>query len=220
MDRRTTFEGWLLPALLVLPQLLLTIFFFLWPAAEALWSSLTTTDPFGQGWVFVGLDNFTELFGDPLYLQTILRTVAFCAVVSGLAMSVALLLAVFADREIRGRAIYRTLLIWPYAVAPAMAAVLWLFLLQPQFGLVGRWLNGHGIDWDYHVNGGQAFMLVAAASAWKQVSYDFIFFLAGLQSVPRAVTEAARMDGARGWYRFRTITWSMPPSIRSARSGR
>lgn len=209
MDRRTTFEGWLLPALLVLPQLLLTIFFFLWPAAEALWSSLTTTDPFGQGWVFVGLDNFTELFGDPLYLQTILRTVAFCAVVSGLAMSVALLLAVFADREIRGRAIYRTLLIWPYAVAPAMAAVLWLFLLQPQFGLVGRWLNGHGIDWDYHVNGGQAFMLVAAASAWKQVSYDFIFFLAGLQSVPRAVTEAARMDGARGWYRFRTITFPL-----------
>jgi sn-glycerol 3-phosphate transport system permease protein len=209
VDRRTTFEGWLLPALLVLPQLLLTIFFFLWPAAEALWSSLTTTDPFGQGWVFVGLDNFTELFGDPLYLQTILRTVAFCAVVSGLAMSVALLLAVFADREIRGRAIYRTLLIWPYAVAPAMAAVLWLFLLQPQFGLVGRWLNGHGIDWDYHVNGGQAFMLVAAASAWKQVSYDFIFFLAGLQSVPRAVTEAARMDGARGWYRFRTITFPL-----------
>jgi len=209
VDRRTTFEGWLLPALLVLPQLLLTIFFFLWPAAEALWSSLTTTDPFGQGWVFVGLDNFTDLFRDPLYMQTILRTAVFCAVVSVLAMSVALVLAVFADREIRGRAIYRTLLIWPYAVAPAMAAVLWLFLLQPQFGLVGRWLNGHGIDWDYHVNGGQAFMLVALASAWKQVSYDFIFFLAGLQSIPRAVTEAARMDGARGWHRFRTITFPL-----------
>ena len=209
MERRTTFDGWLLPALLVLPQLLLTIFFFLWPAAEALWSSLTTTDPFGQGWVFVGLDNFAELFADPLYMQTILRTVVFCTVVSVLAMSVALLLAVFADREIRGRAIYRTLLIWPYAVAPAMAAVLWLFLLQPQFGLVGRWLNVHGIDWDYHVNGGQAFMLVALASAWKQVSYDFIFFLAGLQSIPRAVTEAARMDGARGWHRFRTITFPL-----------
>jgi len=209
MDRRTTFDGWLLPALLVMPQLLLTIFFFLWPAAEALWSSLTTTDPFGQGWVFVGLDNFKELFGDPLYMQTILRTVAFCAVVSALAMSVALLLAVFADREIRGRAIYRTLLIWPYAVAPAMAAVLWLFLLHPQFGLLGRWLNRHGIDWDYHVNGGQAFALVALASAWKQVSYDFIFFLAGLQSIPRAVVEAARMDGARGWYRFRTITFPL-----------
>jgi sn-glycerol 3-phosphate transport system permease protein len=209
MDRRTTFDGWLLPALLVLPQLLLTIFFFLWPATEALWSSLTTTDPFGQGSIFVGLDNFNDLFGDPLYLQSILRTVIFCAVVSVLAMSVALLLAVFADREIRGRAIYRTLLIWPYAVAPAMAAVLWLFLLHPQFGLVGRWLNAHGIDWDYHVNGGQAFAMVALASAWKQVSYDFIFFLAGLQSIPRAVVEAARMDGARGWHRFRTITFPL-----------
>lgn len=209
MDRRTIFDGWVLPAVLVLPQLLLTIFFFLWPATEALWSSLTTTDPFGQGSVFVGLDNFMALFSDPLYARTILRTVVFCAVVSVLAMSVALLLAVFADREIRGRAIYRTLLIWPYAVAPAMAAVLWLFLLHPQFGLVGHWLNGHGIDWDYHVNGGQAFMLVALASAWKQVSYDFIFFLAGLQSVPRAVIEAARMDGARGWYRFRTITFPL-----------
>ena len=209
MDRRTTFNGWLLPALLVLPQLLLTIFFFLWPAGAAMWSSLTTTDPFGQGSVFVGLDNFAELFSDPLYLQSILRTVVFCATVSVLAMSIALLLAVFADREIRGRAIYRTLLIWPYAVAPAMAAVLWLFILNPQFGLLGRWLNQHGIDWDYHVNGGQAFALVALASAWKQVSYDFIFFLAGLQSIPRAVTEAARMDGARGWHRFRTITFPL-----------
>jgi sn-glycerol 3-phosphate transport system permease protein len=209
MDRRTTFDGWLLPALLVLPQLLLTVFFFLWPAADAMWSSLTTTDPFGQGSVFVGLDNFTELFADPLYLQTILRTIIFCAVVSMLAMSVALLLAVFADREISGRAIYRTLLIWPYAVAPALAAVLWLFLLQPQFGLLGRWLNTHGIAWDYVVNGGQAFTMVALASAWKQVSYDFIFFLAGLQSIPRAVTEAARMDGARGWHRFRTITFPL-----------
>jgi sn-glycerol 3-phosphate transport system permease protein len=130
-------------------------------------------------------------------------------VVSVLAMSAALLLAIFADREIKGRAIYRTLLIWPYAVAPAMAAVLWLFLLQPQFGLLGRWLNGHGIAWDYVVNGGQAFTMVALASAWKQVSYDFIFFLAGLQSIPRAVTEAARMDGARGWHRFRTITFPL-----------
>ena len=209
MDRRTTFDGRLLPALLVLPQLLLTIFFFLWPAAEAFWSSLTTTDPFGQGWVFVGLDNFADLFSDALYVQTILRTLIFCATVSVLAMSAALLLATFADREIKGRAIYRTLLIWPYAVAPAMAAVLWLFLLQPQFGLLGRWLNGHGIAWDYVVNGGQALTMVALASAWKQVSYDFIFFLAGLQSIPRAVIEAARMDGARGWHRFRTITFPL-----------
>jgi len=206
MDRRTIFGGQLLPALLVLPQLVLTLFFFYWPAAEAVWSSMTTTDPFGQGSVFVGLENFAELFSDPLYLQAILRTVGFCLAVSVLAMAVALLLAVFADREIRGRAIYRTLLIWPYAVAPALSAVLILFLLNPQVGLIGRWLNRHGIPWDYHLDGGQALLMVVLASAWKQVSYNFIFYLAGLQSIPRAVVEAARMDGARGWRRFRTIT--------------
>jgi sn-glycerol 3-phosphate transport system permease protein len=121
-------------------------------------------------------------------------------------MSIALGLAVFADREIRGRAIYRTLLIWPYAVAPALSAVLFLFILNPSVGLLGRWLNTHGIPWDYHLDGSQALLMVVLASAWKQVSYNFIFFLAGLQSIPRSVTEAARIDGARGWRRFRTIT--------------
>jgi len=209
MDRRTIFNGWLLPIVLVLPQLLVTIFFFFWPAGEAIWSSMTTTDPFGQGWVFVGLANFADLFSDPLYLATIIRTVFFCGAVSILAMSVALALAIFADREIRGRAIYRTLLIWPYAVAPAVSAVLWLFILNPQVGLLGRWLNAHGMPWDYYLNGNQAMAMVILASAWKQVSYNFIFFLAGLQSIPRSVTEAARMDGARGWHRFRTITFPL-----------
>ncbi|HUB15698.1 MAG TPA: sn-glycerol-3-phosphate ABC transporter permease UgpA [Acetobacteraceae bacterium] len=209
MDRRTIFNGWLLPILLVLPQLLVTIFFFFWPAGEAVWSSMTTTDPFGQGSVFVGISNFVDLFSDPLYLGTIVRTIFFCLAVSVLAMGVALALAVFADREIRGRAVYRTLLIWPYAVAPAISAVLWLFILDPQVGLLGRWLNAHGIPWDYHLNGTQAMLIVILASAWKQVSYNFIFFLAGLQSIPRAVTEAARMDGARGWHRFRTITFPL-----------
>lgn len=209
MDRRTIFQGWALPMLLVLPQLLLTGFFFYWPAGQAVWSSLTSEDPFGQGSVFVGLDNFADLFADPLYLQSIVRTVLFCLAVSILAMSVALALAVFADREIRGRAIYRTLLIWPYAIAPALSAVLFLFILNPRVGMLGRWLNTHGLPWDYHINGGQALLMVVLASAWKQVSYNFIFFLAGLQSIPRAVTEAARMDGARGWHRFRTITFPL-----------
>ena len=209
MDRRTLFNGWLLPVALLLPQLLVTIFFFYWPAGEAIWSSMTTTDPFGQGYVFVGLANFIDLFTDPLYLATIIRTIFFCVAVSVLAMSVALALAVFADREIRGRAIYRTLLIWPYAVAPAVSAVLWLFILNPQVGLLGRWLNAHGMPWDYYLNGNQAMTMVILASSWKQVSYNFIFFLAGLQSIPRAVTEAARMDGARGWHRFRTITFPL-----------
>ena len=209
MDRRTIFNGRLLPLALVLPQFLVTVLFFYWPAGEAIWDSMTTQDPFGQGSVFVGLDNFTDLFSDPLYLDTIIRTIVFCGAVSALAMGTALALAVFADREIRGRAVYRTLLIWPYAIAPAVSAVLWLFILNPQIGLLGRWLNARGMPWDYHLNGTQAMLMVILASAWKQVSYNFIFFLAGLQSIPRAVTEAARMDGARGWRRFRTITFPL-----------
>ncbi len=209
MDRRTIFPGWFLPVALVLPQLLLTVFFFLWPAGEAIWSSLTREDPFGLGSAFVGLENFAELFADPLYVDSILRTSIFCATVGALSMGVALLLAVFADHEIRGRTLYRTLLIWPYAVAPAISAVLWLLILNPQVGLLGRWLNAHGVAWDYTINGGQALLMVIVASAWKQVSYNFIFFLAGLQSIPRAVIEAARMDGAKGWHRFRTITFPL-----------
>jgi sn-glycerol 3-phosphate transport system permease protein len=209
MDRRTVFNGRLLPVLLLLPQLLLTLFFFYWPAGDAVWSSLTTEDAFGQGWVFVGLGNFIDLFTDRLYLDSIVRTVLFCLAVSVAAMAVALVLAVFADRSIAGRGVYRTLLIWPYAVAPAVSAVLFLFVLNPRIGLLGRWLNHHGIVWDYTLNGGQAMLMVVSASAWKQVSYNFIFFLAGLQSIPRAVTEAARIDGAKDWHRFRTITFPL-----------
>ncbi|HVZ10654.1 ABC transporter permease subunit [Rhodopila sp.] len=209
MDRRTVFDGRLLPWLLLLPQLLLTLLFFYWPAAEAVRASLFTEDAFGQGSVFVGLDNFAALFADPLYLASVLRTVVFCFAVSVLAMAVALLLAVFADRAIAGRLVYRTLLIWPYAIAPAMSAVLFLFVLNPRIGLFGRWLNRHGFDWDYTLNGSQAMGMVIAAAAWKQVSYNVIFFLAGLQSIPRSVIEAARMDGARGWRRFRTITFPL-----------
>ena len=168
-----------------------------------------TEDAFGQGWVFVGLDNFVDLFTDRLYLDAILRTVWFCLAVSVSAMAIALGLAVFADRSIAGKGVYRTLLIWPYAIAPAMSAILFLFVLNPRIGLFGRWLNQHGIPWDYHLNGNQAMLMVISASVWKQVSYNFIFFLAGLQSVPRSVIEAARIDGARGWRRFRTITFPL-----------
>lgn len=209
MERRTLFDGRLLPALLVLPQLAISFIFFYWPAIEAMYFSLTTQDPFGEGSVFVGLANFSDLFSDWHYPDAILRTLFFCACVAALSMAVALALAVFADREIKGRGIYRTLLIWPYAVAPVISAVLWLFILNPQVGLLGRWLNAHGIPWDYAINGGQAFLMVVLASAWKQVSYNFIFFLAGLQSIPRAVIEASRLDGAKGWRRFRTITFPL-----------
>jgi sn-glycerol 3-phosphate transport system permease protein len=205
LERRTIFPGWRLPVLLVLPQLLLTVFFFLWPAGQAIWSSMTRTDAFGLRTEFVGLDNFSDLFGDSLYIDSIGRTLLFCAAVAALSMGIALALAVCADRELRGRDLYRILLIWPYAIAPAVAAVLWLLLLHPQIGLVGRWLNRIGVAWDYKLNGFQAMLMVIVASAWKQVSYNFIFFLAGLQSIPRSVIEAARMDGAKGFFRFRTV---------------
>jgi len=209
MERRTIFGQKLLPLLLVAPQFLLTLIFFLWPAGQAVWSSFTRQDPFGLHTQFAGLDNFVELFDDPLYRDSIGRTVMFMIAVSVLSMSVALLLAVFADRGIRGRLTYRTVLIWPYAIAPAMAAVLWILLLQPRVGILGVWLNRYGVAWDYHLNSGQAMLVVVLACAWKQVSYNFIFFIAGLQSIPRAVLEAARMDGARGWHAFRTITFPL-----------
>jgi sn-glycerol 3-phosphate transport system permease protein len=203
--RRTIFPGVLLPVALVLPQLALTVVFFLLPAGEAVWFSLTRTDPFGLSSAFVGLDNFTALFDDPLYVESIWRTLGFVAAVCVLSMGTALLLAVLVEGVVRGRGFYRTMLIWPYAVAPAVSAVIWLFLLHPQIGLLGRPLN-RWLGWDYSLNGPQAMLLVVLASAWKQVSYNFIFLVAGLQSIPRTVVEAARMDGARGLHRFRTIT--------------
>ena len=206
MERRTVFNGWLLPAAFVLPQLLLTVFFFLWPAGQAIWQSLVRQDAFGIRTVFLGMENFSDLFEDPLYVDSLLRTVVFCVSVAVLSMGSALLLAVFADREIRGRGIYRTLLIWPYAIAPAIAAVLWIILLHPQIGVISHALTAVGIRWDYKLDDTQAMLVVILASAWKQISYNFIFFLAGLQSIPKTIVEAARMDGARGWRRFRTIT--------------
>lgn len=206
MERRTIFGGWLLPVALVLPQVMVTAVFFLLPAAEAIYSSLIATDAFGLHTRFVGWANFAALFADGGYLGALARTAVFCALVTALAMALGLLFAVFADHEIRGRALYRTLLIWPYAVAPAVAAVLWVFVMHPEVGLIGRLLNRAGLHWDYTLNGAQAMGLVIVASAWTQVSYNFVFYLAGLQSIPRAVIEAARMDGARGFRRLRTIT--------------
>jgi sn-glycerol 3-phosphate transport system permease protein len=209
VERRTIFGGWKLPVALVLPQLLLTIFFFYWPAAQAIWSSLTRADAFGINVDFVWFDNFKDLFADPLYVDSVGRTVIFCASVCAISMGSALILALFADRELRGRGIYRTLLIWPYAIAPAVAAVLWILLLHPQIGLIGRWLNRIGIAWDYKLNDSQAMLIVILAAAWKQISYNFLFFLAGLQSIPKSVIEASRMDGAKGFHRFRTIIFPL-----------
>jgi len=206
MDRRTIFPGWLQPIALVAPQLVLTFVFFLWPAARALEEAVTSTDAFGTSVIFVGLGNFRALFADPQYWAAIGITVFFCAAVAVIAMGLGLGLANFAARDIAGRGWYRTLLIWPYAVAPALAAVVWVFLMDPQIGLLGRHM---GAGWNYGINGGQALGLVIAASAWKQVSYNFIFYLAAFGGIPRSLVEAAALDGARGFTRFRTIIWPL-----------
>nr|WP_174890380.1 sn-glycerol-3-phosphate ABC transporter permease UgpA [Roseicella sp. DB1501] len=199
----------MLPYLLVAPQLLITIVFFFWPAGQAVWFAFLRQDAFGIRTSFVGLENFQDLFADPLYLETLRNTLVFAAGVSCIALGTALLLAVMADRQIRGAGLYRTLLVWPYAIAPAIAAVLWIFLFHPQIGMLGRALNGAGIPFDYKLNGNQAMLVVILAAAWKQVSYNFIFFLAGLQSIPKSVLEAAAIDGARPAYRFWTVTFPL-----------
>ena len=209
MQKKVIFRGVALPVALLLPQLVITGLFFFWPAGQAIWSSFLREDAFGLSREFVWFENFADILTDPNYLAVAWNTAIFSAAVAVLAMGVALFLAVQADKAIRGATAYKTLLIWPYAVAPAVAAVLWLFLFHPQIGLFGRALNAAGIAWDYKINGGQAMTLVIIAAAWKQVSYNFIFFLAGLQSIPRTVLEAAAIDGARPTRRFWTIVFPL-----------
>ena len=198
MRRRVIFPNKLLPYLLLAPQLAITVVFFFWPAAQAIYYSVLLQDPFGLRTQFVWLENFRIILTDPLYLGSVQVTVIFSTAVAALPMGVALLFAVMADRKIRGTHIYRTLLMWPYAVAPAVAASLWLFIFHPDIGIIGRWLNDVGMHWDYKLNGNQALLLVILAASWKQVSYNFLFFLAGLQAIPRSVVEAASMDAGLG----------------------
>ena len=209
LRKKVIFKGVALPWLLLLPQLTITAVFFFWPAGQAIYGSFLREVAFGLSRDFVGLENFTEVLTDPNYLGVVRNTVVFSFAVAISALGAALFLAVQADKAIRGANLYKTLLIWPYAVAPAIAAVLWLFMFHPQIGLFGRMLNGMGVEWDYKLNGGQAMLLVIVAAAWKQVSYNFIFFLAGLQSIPRSVLEAAAIDGARPARRFWTVVFPL-----------
>ena len=202
MDRRARFGTSLLPYLLVAPQLAITAIFFLWPALEALWQSTSSQDPFGISTEFVGLANFRRLFADPLYLDSFRTTLVFSALVTVIGLVVSLFLAAMADRVTRGRRVYQTLLIWPYAVAPAIAAVLWSFLFNPSIGIVTFALAKFGIVWNHALLGGQAMLLVVLASVWKQISYNFLFFYAGLQAIPRSLIEAAAIDGAGPVRRF------------------
>jgi len=209
MQERSRFGTSLLPYLLIAPQLAITAVFFLWPAAVALWQSTQAQDAFGTSSVFVGFSNFKQLFADPLYLSSFGTTLEFSAlvVVSGLVLS--LFFAAMADRVTRGKSIYQTLLIWPYAVAPVIAAVLWGFLFNPSIGLVAYGLGKIGISWNHALNGGQAMFLVVLASVWKQFSYNFLFFYAGLQAIPRSLIEAAAIDGAGPVRRFFNIALPM-----------
>ncbi|WP_291295870.1 sn-glycerol-3-phosphate ABC transporter permease UgpA [Elioraea sp.] len=209
MQRRVIFKNKALPYALLAPQLAITAIFFFLPAGQAVIQSLQRQDAFGIRTTFVGLENFIILFEDPLYRASIWTTVVFSVSVTVLAMGTALLLAVMADRQIKGSHVYRTLLIWPYAIAPAVAGILWLFLFHPSIGLFGRMFMAAGVNFDWKLNGGQALTLVILASAWKQVSYNFLFFLAGLQAIPKSVLEAAAIDGAGASRRFWTIIFPL-----------
>ncbi|MGB8713476.1 MAG: sn-glycerol-3-phosphate ABC transporter permease UgpA [Onishia taeanensis] len=197
------------PWLLMSPQLAIIAVFFFWPAFQAVSQAFYIEDAFGLSREFAGLSNFLAVFGDPEYLSTLGNTLVFSSAVAIGAMAIALGLAVLADRVLKGASAYKTLLIWPYAVAPAVAGVLWLFLFDPTLGLLPAVLKAMGIDWNHNLNGGQAMALVVMASIWKQMSYNFVFFLAGLQAIPKSLLEAAAMDRAGPVRRFWTITFPL-----------
>ncbi len=205
MEKRSIFGHKLLPYLLLLPQLVITLVFFYWPASQAVWQSFLREDAFGLSSQFVGLENYRTLFEGGEYFRAIGTTVVFSTFVTILSLSISLYLAVMADKHIKGAGAYKTMLIWPYAVAPAVAGVLWLFMFQPSLGIVSKALRGQGVDWNPLLNGTHAMILVVLAATWKQISYNFLFFLAGLQAIPKSLIEAAAIDGARPMRRFWTI---------------
>jgi sn-glycerol 3-phosphate transport system permease protein len=209
MDKRVTFNGWGLPVVLIVPQVAITLIFFYWPASQAVWQSFLLQDAFGLRTSFVWFENYIELFRSADYYKAFGTTLVFSIAVASLSLSIALLLAVQADKAIKGAGVYRTLLIWPYAVAPAVAGVLWLFMFHPSLGVLARGLQAVGVPWNPLLNGDHALTLVVMASVWKQISYNFLFFLAGLQSIPRAVIEAAAIDGAKSRRRFWTIIFPL-----------
>jgi sn-glycerol 3-phosphate transport system permease protein len=210
MIKRSIFSNRILPYLLILPQVLVTLTFFYWPALQGLYQALMRSDPFGLHNRFIWFENFIDLFKDPLYLKSIAITLMFSAAVAAVSISFGLFIAAMANRALRCKAVIRTLLIWPYAVAPAISGILWLFLLHPSYGIVAlaikKWF---GADWNPVLRGSDAMIMVIMASAWKQISYNFVFFMAGLQAVPHSLIEAAVMDGASPFRRFWAITFPL-----------
>jgi sn-glycerol 3-phosphate transport system permease protein len=209
MEKRVVFRSAWLPYALVAPQIAITLIFFFWPAAQAVWYSFQLQDAFGLRSQFVGLQNFAQLFADGNYLASFKVTAVFSVLVAFFGLAISLGLAAMADRVLRGAMAYKTLLIWPYAVAPAIAGVLWAFLFAPSIGIITYALRGFGIDWNWIINDNQALLLVVIASIWNQISYNFLFFLAGLQSIPKSLIEAAAIDGAGPTRRFWTIVFPL-----------
>jgi len=209
MEKRVTFNERWLPYLLVAPQMIITLVFFFWPSAQAVWQSVLIEDAFGGHSKFVWFENFVALFEDPAYFDSVRVTLVFSALVAAVGLALSLLLAVMADRIIRGASFYKTILVWPYAVAPAVAGVLWGFLFNPAVGVVSWSLKGIGIDFNYVTNANQALALIIIAAVWNQVSYNFLFFLAGLQSIPKSLIEAAAIDGAGPGRRFWDIVFPL-----------
>ena len=209
MEKRVVFQNRWLPYLLVAPQLAITLIFFFLPAGQAIYQSVLMQDPFGLSTEFVGLQNFETLLSDPNYVSSFKITMVFSALVAFLGLAISLLLAVCADRVLRGASAYKTFLIVPYAVAPAVAGVLWMFIFNPTLGVLSYVMRRFGIDWTYLVDADQALTLLVIAAVWKQVSYNFIFFLAGLQAIPKSLLEAAAMDGAGPFRRFWTVVFPL-----------
>ncbi len=208
-SKRTTFPNKVLPYLLVAPQLIITFVFFLWPAAQAIKSSFEREDPFGMRTSFVWFQNYQRLFSDPNYLNSFQATLVFAVSVTALSMGLSLLMAVAVNRLIRSGRFYTTLLVWPYAVAPVVAGILWWFIFNPSIGILAYALRQMGIEWNHRVDGTDAMILVVVAAAWKQISYNFLFFVAGLQSIPQSLNEAAAIDGAGPFKRFWTIVFPL-----------
>jgi sn-glycerol 3-phosphate transport system permease protein len=209
MEKKVRFKSGWLPWALLAPQLAIVLVFFFWPAGQALYQSVLQEDVFGMSREFVGMQNFSRLFNDPLYLESFQTTAVFSVLVAVCGLTLALLLAVMADRVWRAASVYKTLLIWPYAVAPAVAGVLWLFLFASPMGVIAFALRWLGVDWNHLLDSRDAMTLIVVAAVWKQISYNFLFFLAGLQSIPKSLLEAAAIDGAGPWHRFRTIVFPL-----------
>jgi sn-glycerol 3-phosphate transport system permease protein len=209
MEKRVRFKSAWLPWLLIAPQMAIVLVFFFWPAGQALWQSVLQQDAFGTSSEFVGLENFSRLWADDSYLASFQTTALFSLLVAASGLTIALLLAVMANRVVRGAGLYKTLLIWPYAVAPVIAGVLWLMMFASPYGVIAHALQAMGMPWDHLLNANHAMALIVMAAVWKQISYNFLFFLAGLQSIPHSLIEAATIDGASPWHRFWTIVFPL-----------